>query len=171
MSEPATDSVRLDLPVSGMTCAACSTRLEKLLNRLPGVAASVNLASEHALVEITGQETNARQVVAAIEKAGFSVAPRTLQLAIEGMTCAACSTRLEKLLNRLPGVEAVVNLASERATVRYLPGSSLRHCWSPPSNVPASAHDSPMSARATTSRRGRRPASRPNCVASGSLPR
>ena len=122
MSEPATDSVRLDLPVSGMTCAACSTRLEKLLNRLPGVAASVNLASEHALVEITGQETNARQVVAAIEKAGFSVAPRTLQLAIEGMTCAACSTRLEKLLNRLPGVEAVVNLASERATVRYLPG-------------------------------------------------
>ena len=48
--------------------------------------------------------------------------PRTVELAIEGMSCAACSARIEKLLNRLPAVEAVVNLAAERATVRYLPG-------------------------------------------------
>ena len=47
---------------------------------------------------------------------------RTVELAIEGMSCAACSTRIEKLLNRLPDVEAVVNLATERPTVRYLPG-------------------------------------------------
>jgi Cu+-exporting ATPase len=122
MSTAPTDSVRLDLPITGMTCAACATRIEKVLNRLPGVAASVNLASEHALVEITAAETTAQQVVAAIEKAGFGVPPRTLEMAIEGMTCAACSTRIEKLLNRLPGVEAVVNLATERATIRYLPG-------------------------------------------------
>jgi Cu+-exporting ATPase len=122
MSAAPTDSVRLDLPITGMTCAACATRIEKVLNRLPGVAASVNLASEHALVEITAAETTAQQVVAAIEKAGFGVPPRTLEMAIEGMTCAACSTRIEKLLNRLPGVEAVVNLATERATIRYLPG-------------------------------------------------
>lgn len=48
--------------------------------------------------------------------------PQTLELAITGMSCAACSARLEKMLNRLPGVDAVVNLATERATVRYLPG-------------------------------------------------
>jgi copper chaperone CopZ len=48
--------------------------------------------------------------------------PQTLELAIAGMSCAACSARLEKMLNRLPGVDAVVNLATERATVRYLPG-------------------------------------------------
>ena len=71
MSTAPTDSVRLDLPITGMTCAACATRIEKVLNRLPGVAASVNLASEHALVEITAAETTAQQVVAAIEKAGF----------------------------------------------------------------------------------------------------
>ncbi|MBK7677346.1 heavy metal translocating P-type ATPase [Accumulibacter sp.] len=122
MSAASTDTVRLDLPITGMTCAACAARIEKALNRLPGVAASVNLATEHALVEITAAETTAQQVVAAIEKAGFSVPPRTLEMAIEGMTCAACSTRIEKLLNRLPGVEAVVNLATERATIRYLPG-------------------------------------------------
>lgn len=47
----------------------------------------------------------------------------TLELAISGMTCAACSTRLEKTLNRLPGVEASVNLATERATLRFAPGA------------------------------------------------
>jgi Cu+-exporting ATPase len=113
---------RLDLPISGMTCAACAARIEKVLNRLPGVRASVNLASEHALIEIRAAETSPRQIVSAIEQAGFSVPPQTLEMAIEGMTCAACSTRIEKLLNRLPEVHAVVNLATERATVRYPPG-------------------------------------------------
>ena len=47
----------------------------------------------------------------------------TLELAITGMTCAACSARLEKVLNRLPGVEAAVNLASERAVLRFAPGA------------------------------------------------
>jgi Cu+-exporting ATPase len=46
-----------------------------------------------------------------------------LELAIGGMTCAACSARLEKVLNRLEGVEATVNLASERATLRFAPGA------------------------------------------------
>nr|WP_038001020.1 heavy metal translocating P-type ATPase [Thauera linaloolentis] len=46
-----------------------------------------------------------------------------MELAITGMTCAACSTRLEKVLNRLPGVEASVNLATERATLRFAPGA------------------------------------------------
>ncbi|HJW03398.1 MAG TPA: heavy metal-associated domain-containing protein, partial [Azospira sp.] len=46
-------STRLDLPVAGMTCAACSTRLEKVLNRLPGVEASVNLAAERAAITVT----------------------------------------------------------------------------------------------------------------------
>ncbi|MCL2644916.1 MAG: heavy metal translocating P-type ATPase [Betaproteobacteria bacterium] len=50
-------------------------------------------------------------------------ARETLELAVTGMTCAACSTRLEKVLNRLPGVEAAVNLASERAVLRFAPGA------------------------------------------------
>ena len=50
-------------------------------------------------------------------------AQETLELAITGMTCAACSTRLEKVLNRLPGVDATVNLASERAILRFMPGA------------------------------------------------
>ncbi|MCL1826403.1 MAG: cadmium-translocating P-type ATPase [Betaproteobacteria bacterium] len=52
-----------------------------------------------------------------------SPARETLELAITGMTCAACSARLEKVLNRLPEVEAVVNLASERAILRFASGA------------------------------------------------
>ncbi|ATE60687.1 heavy metal translocating P-type ATPase [Thauera sinica] len=47
----------------------------------------------------------------------------TMELAISGMTCAACATRLEKVLNRLPGVQATVNLATERATLHYAAGA------------------------------------------------
>jgi P-type Cu+ transporter len=45
----------------------------------------------------------------------------TVEIAVGGMTCAACSARIEKQLNKLPGVEAAVNLAAERAHVRYAP--------------------------------------------------
>jgi len=122
MSDPSASPQTLDLPISGMSCAACAGRIERVLNRMPGVSASVNLATERAHVAITGAETTAGQVVAAIEQAGFAVPLQTIEMAISGMSCAACSTRLEKVLNRLPGVEAAVNLASERATIRYRPG-------------------------------------------------
>jgi Cu+-exporting ATPase len=45
----------------------------------------------------------------------------TVEIAVGGMTCAACSARIERQLNKLPGVEAAVNLAAERAHVRYAP--------------------------------------------------
>ena len=113
---------RLELPLAGMTCAACAARIEKVLNRLPGVAASVNLASEHARIELAAGQTSPQQIVETIEKAGFKVPQQSVELAIEGMSCAACSTRIEKVLNRLPGVDAAVNLAAERARIRYTPG-------------------------------------------------
>ncbi len=113
---------QLDLPIGGMTCAACSTRIEKVLNRLPGVEASVNLAAEHARIRLAGADTSPAEVVAAIERAGFSVPAQTVELAIGGMTCAACAARIEKVLRRIEGVEASVNLAAERARIRYQPG-------------------------------------------------
>jgi P-type Cu+ transporter len=49
----------------------------------------------------------------------MTAAPTRTDLALEGMTCAACATRIEKKLNRLDGVEAAVNFATEEAAVRY----------------------------------------------------
>ena len=122
MSEQPEPIRHLDLPVAGMTCAACAARIEKVLNRLPGVKANVNLATEHARVALFSNEISPQQLVASIEKAGFSVPQQSVELGIEGMTCVACSARIEKVLNRLPGVEAAVNLAAERARIRYVPG-------------------------------------------------
>jgi Cu+-exporting ATPase len=105
-----------------MSCAACATRIEKVLNRLPGVTAQVNFAAERARVSLGTMGATPNAVVETIRQAGFDVPPADLELAIAGMTCGACATRLEKVLNRLPGVEATVNFASERAAVRYQPG-------------------------------------------------
>jgi len=112
----------LDLPISGMTCAACAARLEKQLNKLPGVEAGVNFAGEKAHIRFATSETTAAQLIEAVKKTGFAVQPQTTELAIEGMTCAACVARIEKVLNRLPGVSATVNLATETARVQYTPG-------------------------------------------------
>jgi Cu+-exporting ATPase len=113
---------RIELPIAGMTCAACSTRLEKNLNRLDGVTANVNLTTELAQVEFDPDKVAPAALLEQIKKTGFSVPDQTLDLAISGMNCAACSTRLEKVLNRLPGVEARVNLATEKARLRFTPG-------------------------------------------------
>lgn len=112
----------LELPIAGMTCAACSARLEKNLNRLEGVSASVSLAAEKARVEYDPASTDPAAILAQVERTGFTVPAQTLDLQLGGMTCAACAARIEKVLNGLPGVEARVNLATERARVRYIPG-------------------------------------------------
>jgi Cu+-exporting ATPase len=105
------------LPVEGMTCASCVSRVERALGKLPGVTdATVNLASETATVH--GPALSAASLVHAIEEAGYAVPTATLDLAIEGMTCASCSGRVERALAGLPFVlGASVNLATETARV------------------------------------------------------
>lgn len=114
-------STSLDVPIEGMTCAACATRLEKVLNRLPGVQAAVNFASETAHLRFDPAQTPSNDLLGAIERTGFQVPAQQRQLALSGMTCAACAARIEKVLNRIPGVSAQVNLATETAHVRVPP--------------------------------------------------
>jgi len=115
-------AVRLDLPLAGMTCAACAARVEKSLNKLPGVAANVNFAAESAQVTLQPNLTSPAAVIETIRRTGYSVPEQVAEFQIHGMTCVACATRIEKALNKLEGVEAAVNFASETAHVRYLPG-------------------------------------------------
>lgn len=108
------------LPVSGMTCASCAGRVERALLKVPGVAsASVNLATEQ--VRIESSESPLIKLIQAVEKAGYAVPLQTLELAVEGMTCASCVGRVERALLKVPGVHsATVNLASERARIEAL---------------------------------------------------
>lgn len=106
--------------IDGMTCAACSARIEKGLAKLPGVTqASVNLATEKATVTFEPEQVTREQIEQKVENLGYHVRHARAELDIGGMTCAACATRIEKGLNRLPGVKATVNLALERASVQY----------------------------------------------------
>lgn len=120
--KPHPERRQLDLPIAGMTCAACSTRLENNLNRLDGVRAGVNLAAEKAHIEFDPEQVSAETIIERIGKTGFSVPRQTVDLRLTGMTCAACAERIEKRLNAMPGTEARVNPASEIARVHYQPG-------------------------------------------------
>ena len=159
----------VDLAVGGMTCASCVARVEKKLNKLDGVDASVNLATESAHVTLTRDVTD-DELVGAVARAGYTaqvtdreeLAPasvaesgdggaasatirdprssdrsrqaphafgdspvpasdasglRVIDLSVQGMTCASCVARVEKKLNKLDGVDASVNLATESARV------------------------------------------------------
>ena len=128
------DALTLTLPITGMTCASCVARVEKAIVRVPGVRqASVNLATEQASLQLAPSGTpgtpGSAQAVAvavavAVTKAGYAIAEDSLDLQIEGMTCASCVGRVEKALLRLPGVlSASVNLATNSARVRRLAGS------------------------------------------------
>ncbi|HEX7989978.1 MAG TPA: heavy metal translocating P-type ATPase [Stenotrophomonas sp.] len=109
-----------DLTIEGMTCASCVGRVERALKAIPGVTqASVNLATERASVHTDGSVPR-EALVQAIHKAGYEVsAPAAQELLIEGMTCASCVGRVERVLKAMPGVQsASVNLATERASVQ-----------------------------------------------------
>src|SRR5699024_5019751 len=109
--------------VTGMTCAACSNRVEKVLNKMDGVDAQVNLTTEKANINYDPETTTVDDVTSKIEKLGDGVEEEEAEFDVMGMTCAACSSRIEKVLNKQPGVkQATVNLTTENATVEYNPG-------------------------------------------------
>jgi Cu+-exporting ATPase len=116
---------QISLPIEGMSCAACSTRVERTLAKIPGITqANVNLISGSAAVSFDSEQVSPIEIADAIKKTGFSVPSRSFDLAIEGMTCSACSTRLEKVLSKLDGVDgASVNLATSNARVSVTSGT------------------------------------------------
>jgi P-type Cu+ transporter len=123
---PDSASPDLRLPISGMTCASCVGRVERALQKVPGVdAVSVNLATEAATLKLAHPVAPAA-LADAVAQAGYEVGRQEFDLAIRGMTCASCVTRVEKALAKAPGViSATVNLATERAHVVAVAGVGL----------------------------------------------
>ena len=119
---------RITIPVSGMHCASCVTKVEGSLARLPGVnRAAVNLATEEATVDFDPDVSSLDDLYHAIEDVGYEPKPVTRTFAVRGMTCASCVRAVEDALLAVEGVtRAQVNLATERATVALSPGVAVQ---------------------------------------------
>lgn len=116
---------KVNIDVLGMTCAACSARVEKNLNKQEGIeSAIVNLVGEKVAVEYNPEKISIEDIVKIIDKTGYEVPEEKITLLVEGMTCSACSARVEKALNKVDGVfGANVNLATNRANISIPSGS------------------------------------------------
>ncbi|MEN3011099.1 MAG: heavy metal translocating P-type ATPase [Candidatus Bipolaricaulaceae bacterium] len=114
----------VSIPVRGMTCASCVAHVEHALREVDGVAeVAVNLATERATLRLDPQVVRMADLVRAVQEIGYEVPTETVILPIGGMTCAACVAHVEEALRRLPGVvSASANLATEKATVIFIPG-------------------------------------------------
>ena len=115
---------QVTLPVQGMTCASCVSHVAHALEKVPGVAqVQVNLATEKATVTFDNGPVPLTDLIQAVRETGYDVPTETVTLPIGGMTCASCVSHVEHALKGVPGVlDAVVNLATEKATVTFIPG-------------------------------------------------
>lgn len=113
------------LKIGGMTCAACAKRIEKVTSKLDGVLeSSVNYATEKLSISFDESKVTLADIQAKIEKAGYEalIEATSKSLKIEGMTCAACAKRIEKVTGKLDGVvESTVNYATEKLTISFEP--------------------------------------------------
>src|SRR5699024_10883820 len=109
------------LQISGMTCTACASRVEKGISKMEGVdKANVNFALEQLSVQYDPETTNVSEFKEEIEKIGYGVIEQKTEFDISGMTCAACATKIEKGINKMEGVSnANVNFALETISVTY----------------------------------------------------
>ena len=119
-----------------MTCASCVNVVEKTLeNKGKASKASVNLIGEKAMIEYDPNVTSVEDMIKAVEIVGYGAEiieekgskniASVLNLDIQGMTCSSCSTAVQKVLNKVPGViDASVNLTTEKAAIRYIPSET-----------------------------------------------
>ena len=112
----------LVLPVRGMTCSSCASRIEKKISTLNGVLdARVNFGAEQLFIDLDPQKIFLAEIIEAIKKIGFEVLTIQKSYTLEGLTCASCVSRVEEGLTGLYGVlGAQANLATERVTIDYI---------------------------------------------------
>ncbi|XVN74689.1 Copper-transporting P-type ATPase [Oligella sp. MSHR50489EDL] len=136
----------VSMSIGGMTCASCVARVERLVGRMDGVKSiNVNLATERADIELDATApADIDAIKTVINKAGYTVesfsrtqptasegdranlSAQHLTLDIEGMTCASCAARIERLVGRMAGVDSVsVNLSTERADIDLAEAAEL----------------------------------------------
>ncbi len=125
-------SVVLDADVEGMTCGSCAARVQRTLAKQDGVrSAEVNYATGRAHIE-ADPGTDLAGLATAVERAGYtfrpdpSAAPAEIEFDVTGMTCGSCAARVQRTLQKQPGVvDARVNYATGLAVVEVDPTRGL----------------------------------------------
>jgi len=122
-SPPGDSSARVDIGIHGMSCASCVSTVEGALAAVPGVRnAVVNLTAERGTVHYDPSRVGPSALVKAIAGTGYTPLVEKVTIPISGISCASCVSTIERALNRVPGVvSASVNLATNAATVEFLP--------------------------------------------------
>ncbi len=137
-SEPSSPSstgsdARLDIGIQGMHCASCVSVIEEALAAVPGVkTAVVNLAAERGSVRYDPAVVGLSALAKAIADSGYIPLVEKTTIPISGISCASCVATIERALRGTPGVvSATVNLATNAATVEFVPATTtlqdLRH--------------------------------------------
>jgi Cu+-exporting ATPase len=116
---------KIELPITGMSCASCVAKIEKGLSKMSGIVdAKVNFATGKATITFDPTHAHTGHFVATIRDLGYEAGMEKVTLPIHGMSCASCVKKVEDALNDLEGVvRASVNFATEKATVQYIPGA------------------------------------------------
>jgi Cu+-exporting ATPase len=119
---------RVDLPITGMTCAACANRIEKQLNKQTGVEkASVNFASGRATVSYDPDKTGVSDLIQTVKDVGYDTAgTQTVEFVVDDSARpSGSSVQLEQHLSKQRGIiKANFNLATMQVSVEYLPDAS-----------------------------------------------
>src|SRR5690625_336869 len=90
---------------------------------MDGVEAQVNITTEKATIQYNPEVATVDEITSRIKKIGYGVQTEKAEFDVFGMTCAACSSRIDKVLNKQEGIKrAAVNLTNETAVIEYNPG-------------------------------------------------
>jgi len=119
---------QFSIPVKGMTCASCASRIEKGVAAVPGVtSASVNFAMSRLTAEYDETQVDVSEIMEKVGQLGYEAALDKWEFTLTGMTCAACAARIEKGVAKVTGVmTANVNFAMAKLTVEVGAGISER---------------------------------------------
>jgi len=119
-------SARIDIGIHGMSCASCVSVVEAALAAVPGVRkAVVNLAAERGTIHYDPKQVGPSVLVKAVAGSGYTPLVEKATIPISGISCASCVATIEGALNHTPGVvSATVNLATNAATVEFLPATT-----------------------------------------------
>ena len=111
-----------DIPLIGVESEHCALIIDKSLGKIKGIQShKTDLNNEKAIVETDGDSEVLQQAVQSIRDLGYDVITTKKQFPVMGMTCAACASSVETILNSQPGVvNATVNFATQTVQAEYL---------------------------------------------------